>query len=122
MNSGEMYSRRRDIVVEVFGNTPMLPFVPEGAFYALIDIGSSGKGSLDFAKGLLAAHDTAVVPGITFGPSCDRYVRVAFTIADDQLREGLVKLRNYIDRRPPPERQKHDVGELHPCLRSMASD
>jgi aspartate/methionine/tyrosine aminotransferase len=93
----EMYRRRRDIVVEVFGNTPMLPFVPEGAFYALIDIGASGKGSLEFAKGLLAAHATAVVPGITFGPACDRYVRVAFTIADDQLREGLVKLRNYID-------------------------
>ena len=35
------------------------------------------------------AATTAVVPGITFGPSCDRYVRIAFTIADDELREGL---------------------------------
>jgi aminotransferase len=38
-----------------------------------------------------------VVPGITFGPSCDRYVRVAFTIADEELREGLQRLRGHIE-------------------------
>jgi aspartate/methionine/tyrosine aminotransferase len=93
----DIFRRRRDIVVDVFGNTPLLPIVPEGAFYALIDIGAAGKGSLEFAKAFLAARQTAVVPGITFGPACDRYVRVAFTIADDQLREGLGRLRSYID-------------------------
>jgi aminotransferase len=36
------------------------------------------------------------VPGITFGPACDGYVRVAFTIGDDDLREGLERLRRFI--------------------------
>jgi aspartate/methionine/tyrosine aminotransferase len=92
-----MFARRRDIVVDVFGNTGLLPCLPGGAFYALIDISSTGRTSLDFAKQFLAAHQTAVVPGITFGPSCDRYVRVAFTIGDDRLREGLQRLRTYIE-------------------------
>jgi len=93
----DMFKRRRDIVVDVFGNTGLLPFVPEGAFYALIDIGRTGRKSLAFAKEFLVAHNVAVVPGITFGPLCDSYVRVAFTIADEELREGLIRLRSHIE-------------------------
>ena len=63
-----------------------------------IDIGATGRSSLEFARDLLASCDTAVVPGITFGPSCDRYVRVAFTIADEELREGLQRLRAHIEK------------------------
>jgi aspartate aminotransferase/aminotransferase len=96
-NFRDVFKRRRDIVVDVFGNTGLLPAVPEGAFYALIDIASTGRRSLEFAKDLLVACDTAVVPGITFGPSGDHYVRVAFTIADDDLREGLQRLRAHIE-------------------------
>ena len=81
----------------MLGNTGMLPLIPEGAFYALIDITRTGRGSLDFARDLLVSRNTAVVPGITFGPSCDRYVRIAFTIADEALREGLARLRHHIE-------------------------
>jgi aspartate aminotransferase/aminotransferase len=95
----DAFMRRRDIVVDVFGNTGLLPSIPQGAFYALIDIGATGCNSLAFARDLLLSCDTAVVPGITFGPSCDRYVRIAFTIADDELREGLQRLRAHIDKR-----------------------
>jgi len=94
----DAYLRRRDIVIDVLGNTGLLPAVPQGAFYALIDIAATGLGSLAFARDLLASCNTAVVPGITFGPSCDRYVRVAFTIADAQLREGLQRLRAHIEK------------------------
>ena len=93
----DTFKRRRDIVVDVFGNTGLLPVVPHGAFYALIDISSTGRSSLDFAKAFLLSQEAAVVPGVTFGPNCDRYVRVAFTIEDAQLREGLTRLRRYIE-------------------------
>jgi len=94
----DAYMRRRDIVVDVFGNTRLLPLIPQGAFYALIDIGATGRSSLEFARDFLSSCNTAVVPGITFGPSCDRYVRIAFTIADQELREGLQRLRAHIEK------------------------
>ena len=84
--------------LDVFGNTGLLPAIPEGAFYALIDIGATGLSSLEFARDLLASCSTGVVPGITFGPSCDRYVRVAYTIAEPELREGLQRLRAHIEK------------------------
>lgn len=95
----DIYRRRRDILLDVLGNTGLLPVVPAGAFYALVDITDrhAGNGSLAFAKRLLQEKNIAVVPGITFGPSCDKYVRVAFTTADDSLREGLTILRDFIE-------------------------
>lgn len=94
----DTFRRRRDILVDIFGKSGLLPVVPEGAFYGLVDISRTGLQSLDFAKRFLLERNVATVPGITFGPSCDRFVRVAFTIDDERLREGLQRLRDYIEK------------------------
>jgi aspartate aminotransferase/aminotransferase len=86
------FRRRRDIVVEVLGRRGVLPVVPAGAFYALVDISSTGLDSLTFCKRLLEEESVAAVPGITFGPASDRYIRIAFTINDADLRKGLERL------------------------------
>jgi aspartate/methionine/tyrosine aminotransferase len=91
-----VYRSRRDLVVEVLGQAGLLPLIPGGAFYALVDIGRTGQDSTSFAKDLLLAENVAVVPGITFGPSCDRFVRLAFTAEDGQLRTGLDRLRRHV--------------------------
>jgi aspartate/methionine/tyrosine aminotransferase len=91
-----IYRRRRDLVVEVLGRTGLLPVIPAGAFYALVDVSRTGRDSTTFAKEFLLAENVAVVPGATFGPSCDRFVRVAFTAADADLRTGLERLRAYV--------------------------
>lgn len=90
------FRRRRDLVVELLGPEGLLPTVPAGAFYALVDIGRSGLDSIAFCKRLLAEQAVAAVPGITFGPRTDRYVRIAFTIGDEALRTGLLRLREFL--------------------------
>ncbi len=92
----QIFRRRRDLVVDMFGNTGLLPIVPEGAFYALIGIGADGPDSLSFCKALLQEKAVAAVPGLTFGPSCVRFIRVAFTINDDDLKTGLGRIRDFI--------------------------
>jgi aspartate aminotransferase len=94
-----LFRRRRDVVVEALGQSPLLPVVPHGAFYAFLDIGASGLGSLDFARAALAEADVAVVPGISFGPASDRFVRIALTVPEATLREGLARLRALVERR-----------------------
>jgi aspartate/methionine/tyrosine aminotransferase len=86
------FRRRRDLVVEILGKHGFLPVVPAGAFYALVDISRSGQDSLTFCKRLLQEKAVAAVPGITFGPQSDRYIRIAFTINDADLRIGLERL------------------------------
>jgi aspartate aminotransferase/aminotransferase len=86
------FRRRRDLVVEILGRRGLLPVVPAGAFYALVDISRAGEDSLAFCKRLLQDKSVAAVPGITFGPQSDRYIRIAFTINDADLRIGLERL------------------------------
>ena len=90
------FRRRRDLVVDVLGMSGLLPVIPAGAFYALVDISRTRQDSLSFCKRLLEAKSVAAVPGITFGPQSDRYIRIAFTIGDDDLREGLKRLLDFL--------------------------
>jgi aspartate/methionine/tyrosine aminotransferase len=94
IDAAARFRRRRDILVEVLDRSPLLPVVPRGAFYGFLDIGATGLGSLDFARRALADPAVAVVPGITFGPASDRFVRVALTVPDEALCEGLRRLRH----------------------------
>jgi aspartate/methionine/tyrosine aminotransferase len=87
-----LFQRRRDIFMAEIGPTGMAAAHPRGAFYGLVRIGDRHESALAFAKSLLQEKGVAVVPGDTFGPSTARMVRVAFTIADDELREGLRRL------------------------------
>ena len=40
--------------------------------------------SEQFALELLKRNQVAVVPGITYGKSCDNYVRIAFTLNEEK--------------------------------------
>ena len=87
------YRRRRDIVVEELGNSGLLATVPQGGFYALLDIGGFGIGSTEAATSLIRDFKVALVPGRAFGPLSDRYLRLAFTTSDDDLREGCRRIK-----------------------------
>lgn len=49
----------------------------EGTFYLFASIGGSRLGSEDFCLRLLDEHGVSAVPGIGYGASCDRYVRLS---------------------------------------------
>jgi aspartate aminotransferase/aminotransferase len=91
-----IYRRRRDLAVEMLGQSGLLPAVPHGAFYLCLDISGTGMGSLDFCRAALEQAGVAVVPGITFGAGSDHLVRVALTVEEEKLREGLMRLLRFI--------------------------
>ncbi len=62
---------------------------PQGAFYALPDIGSFGLDSLTFAKRLLEQQHVAVVPGGAFG--ADRCVRLSYACSLENIEQGLTR-------------------------------
>ena len=52
--------------------------------------------SEEFALSLLKEVQVAVVPGITYGKNCDNYIRIAFTVSEDKIIEGIKRIRNFI--------------------------
>jgi aspartate/methionine/tyrosine aminotransferase len=87
-----LFQRRRDIFMHELGPTGMVAGQPRGAFYGLVKLGNGHATALEFARKLLIEQGVAVVPGDTFGPSTNRMVRVAFTIEDERLTEGLRRI------------------------------
>ena len=87
-----LFQRRRDIFMNVLGPHGIVAGYPRGAFYGLVKLGDGHPSALDFARKLLIEEGVAVVPGDTFGASTSRLIRLAFTIEDGRLTEGLRRI------------------------------
>lgn len=92
------YQRRRDLVRDIFLPLGMLPAVPEGAFYALVDLRAAGIPSRDLSRMLLEEEKVAAAPGSTFGDVAEGMLRISLATADDDLREGSERIVRFARR------------------------
>ena len=92
----EHYRRRRDIAMDILKKHRLHSYTPQGAFYVLIDISSTGMDSDTFADSLLSDQQVALAPGATFGPTAGKYVRVSLAADDKVVADGLEKVCNFI--------------------------
>jgi aspartate aminotransferase len=96
LRNREEYQKRRDVMLELLGGQDKIrPFKPLGAFYMFCDISSTGMGSMEFAGRLLKETKVAVIPGEPFGD--DGYVRLSFATDIDTIKEGLYRMRHWVD-------------------------
>ena len=89
-----LFQKRRDMFLDILKSSGLAAGNPQGAFYGLVKLTNPHISALDFARSLLLERGVAVVPGDTFGPSTARMVRIAFTIEDEKLAEGLRRIRD----------------------------
>jgi aspartate/methionine/tyrosine aminotransferase len=88
----DAYRARRDAVVAILRAHGLHRYIPQGAFYILVDIRRSGLPSREFALRLLREQGVAVAPGSAFGQQADGYVRVSLASRLEDLREGVSRL------------------------------
>ena len=91
------YWRRRDIALEVLRERGLYRYTPGGAFYVLVDISAAAMDSRDFAVRLLKEKRVAVAPGSTFGRLSAASVRVSIASRDEDVREGLKRICDFIE-------------------------
>lgn len=84
-------SANRELILEANQQLPQL-LAPEGAMYALIDVSSIGT-SLEIAKKLVKDHGLSLTPGIAFGPSMDKYLRLCFAVEKEDLNQAIEVLK-----------------------------
>jgi aminotransferase len=90
------YIQRRDYVYDRLVNMGLPVEKPEGAFYIFPSIQSYCDSSYDFAVRLLREGGLAVVPGNTFTPYGEGYIRISYAYSMDVLEEGLNRLDSFI--------------------------
>jgi aspartate aminotransferase len=114
----ETYRRRRDLAMSILGPAGLADYEPEGAFYIMADVSSTGLTGDEFALRLLREERVAVAPGSGFAlvpeyaadgtplaeptaagapeysthPGARHRVRIAFCVSDEELREGLERM------------------------------
>ncbi len=92
------FESRRNVLVEGINNIDKLSVrSPKGTFYAMVNIKKTGMKSEEFAYALLEKEQVAVVPGITYGDACEGYIRIAFTMNEDRIIEGIGRIRRFIE-------------------------
>jgi aspartate aminotransferase len=69
---------------------------PEGSFYACVRL-PDGTSSLSAAHALADEYDTIAIPGIAFGASFERWLRLSWVSPPERVREGLRRIASYSD-------------------------
>ena len=95
------YTARRAWLLGALREIPRLGCnEPEGAFYAFPSVreclGGQVKTSADFVSRLLVEEQTVVTDGAAFG--AEGYLRLSYATSMDQLREGVARIRRFVER------------------------
>jgi len=91
------YARRRDILIDGLNAIPGIKCMKSpGSFYAFPNIKAFGKTSFDFAVELLKEAGVVGVPGSAFGSMGEGYLRFSFANSDENLKEAVNRITEYI--------------------------
>ena len=90
------YRRRRDLVIDLLREAGLFIAEPAGAFYVMADISPSGLDSRAFAFELLRKKGVSVAPGTAFGEVGKNAVRISLASSDQDLREGVGRLAEFV--------------------------
>jgi aspartate aminotransferase len=91
------FTLRRDLVVEGLNSLPGVTCrTPKGAFYAFPNISGTGLSSKDFADRALEEAGVALLSGTAFGENGDGYIRISFANSQENLRDGIERLRKML--------------------------
>ena len=92
----EEYDSRRRYLVENLNRIGLDCFEPKGAFYVFPCIRSSGLSSEEFCERFLREEKVAVIPGTSFGPGGEGYVRACYASSMRDLTESISRLDNFL--------------------------
>jgi alanine-synthesizing transaminase len=94
-----IYKKRRDVLVESFGQAGWHVPPPVASMFAWVPIPERfrGLGSLEFSKLLIEKADVAVSPGIGFGEHGDGHVRLALVENEQRIRQAARGVRRFFD-------------------------
>lgn len=94
----DVFTKRRETLIRELNKIDKICYqAPQGTFYAFIDVSKTCKDSKTFCFELLEKEHVAVIPGIAFGDSFDNYIRIAFTLNEDRIIEGINRIARFIE-------------------------
>jgi aspartate/methionine/tyrosine aminotransferase len=96
----QAFEQRRDFLVPALRNLGFrIPVMPTGGFFVYADVSDLTDDSERFCRDVLEGSGVAFTPGVDFGVHrASQHVRLAYTIDDAKLADGVSRLTRYLQR------------------------
>ncbi|HEY6283345.1 MAG TPA: aminotransferase class I/II-fold pyridoxal phosphate-dependent enzyme [Nitrososphaerales archaeon] len=89
----EELKSRRELTEEALDEIESITYShSQGAFYSFPSY-KSRLGSTELSERLLRQNNLAVIPGVLFGPSGERHLRISFGASREAIEEGMKRLK-----------------------------
>ncbi len=93
------YGNRRDLFVAGLNHIPGFRCaLPQGAFYAWVNIEDTGMPAEQLCRILLEEAGVAAIPGAAFGPSGKNFIRFSLASAVALLKDAVERMQKISDR------------------------
>jgi aspartate/methionine/tyrosine aminotransferase len=99
----QWYAEQRKQILHILEASGLRFIVPEGAFYACVQL--PGIDALSAAHALADEFDVIAVPGSAFGEVFRSWLRLTWVSQPDRFREGLERIRAFADALQAGKRQ-----------------
>jgi aspartate/methionine/tyrosine aminotransferase len=87
------FRRRRDVIVDGLNELPGISCrKPRGAFYVFPNVKELGRTSQQIADHLLYEAGVASLPGTSFGPGGEGYLRFSYANSTENIRKALARM------------------------------
>lgn len=91
------YQERRDYLYDALNDLGFQSAKPEGAFYLFSKIPAGlPQNSMAFCRELAHEARVALIPGSSFGPGGEGYVRISYVASMADLKTAVTRLRTYV--------------------------
>lgn len=91
------YQARREMLVQAFTEMGLSVASPDGAFYLFIKIPAEfGDDDFKFAVTLAQEAKVALIPGSSFGPGGEGYVRLSYAASETKLNTAVTRIQTYL--------------------------
>jgi len=88
----EVYTLRRDIVINALPGTGMTADKPKSTMYVWVKLPAGVTGA-DYADRLLDQANVSVTPGIAFGPQSKGYIRISLGQKTERIQEAMERIK-----------------------------
>lgn len=88
----DTWRSRRDVMAKYLTDMGYIFHLPMATFYFWVKA-PNGMSSTEFAKKVLEECAVIVTPGSGYGPGCDGFFRMTFTLPEDRIIEGMERLK-----------------------------
>lgn len=94
----KIYQQRRDLLLAGLKKAGFECANPKGAFYLFAKIPANlNQDSVAFCYELAKEAKVAVIPGASFGPGGEGYVRISYADSTDDLKKAVERIQKFVD-------------------------